>query len=89
MRKKSIILYVTVILLSAEAAIASSKAHKQDRLLYYKDGNNYYYAGTYGVDYDCELDGTSICTYYYEPTSNQYLPYSTGKYVSFQKLKKK
>jgi hypothetical protein len=90
MRKTSIILYVAVILLSAGAAVAKSKAHQtSDPVLYYKDGDNYYRAGTYGVDYDCVIEPASVCTYFYEPISKQYLPYSTGKYTSFQLVHKK
>jgi hypothetical protein len=90
MRKTSIIiLHVTAILISAGAAIASSKSHKPpDPVLYYKEGNNYYRAGDYGIDYDCVIDAASVCTYYYEPAVKQYLPYSTGKYVSVNANKK-
>jgi hypothetical protein len=90
MRKTSvIILHVTAILISAGAAIASSKAHKPaNSALYYKDGNNYYPAGDYGLDYEC-FDGTSVCTYFYETSSQQYVPFSAGKYVSVHGINKK
>ena len=89
MRKTSvIILHVTAILISAGAALASSKAHKaKESALYYKDGNNYYPAGDYGLDYEC-FDGTSVCTYFYETSSQQYVPFSQGKYVSVNANKK-
>ena len=81
MRKTSIIFYVTIILLSASAAIASSKSKQLSRPQYYKSGDNYYYAGLQGIDYVCELDAASICTYYYDEITQQYKPLKKGRFT--------
>ena len=80
MRKKaSIILHASAIIISAVAAIASSKTPKTSVPQYYKYGNNFYPAGIEGYDYVCEWDHFSTCTYYFDEATQQYKPTKYGK----------
>lgn len=79
MRRKTIILHAAAIIIAAVAAIASSKAPKTAVPQYFKSGDNYYPAGIEGYDYVCEWDHFSVCTYYYDETTQQYKPTKYGK----------
>lgn len=79
MRKGTLILHASAIIISAVAAIASSKAPKAQVTQYYKSGNNFYPAGIEGYDYVCEWDHFSVCTYYFDEASQQYRPAKYGK----------
>jgi hypothetical protein len=79
MRKMSFILHACAIIVSATAAIASSKSPAQTRTLYYKSGNNFYPAGIENYDYVCQWDDHLTCTYYYNETTGQYVPNKIGK----------
>ena len=79
MKKKTIILHASAIIIAAVAAIASSKAPKNAVPQYYKFGDNYYPAGIEGYDYVCEWDHFSVCTYYFDEATQQYKPTKYGK----------
>ena len=55
---------------------------------YYKYGNSYFPAGTYGVDYIC-ISSIGVCTYYKSVATdpNSFAPCRTG-YLEFLYLKK-
>lgn len=78
-RKMSFLLHASAIIVSVSAAFAFSQSPAQDAVQYYKVGDNYYPAGTYGVDYVCEWDVTSTCTYYYNPQTGKYVPSKIGR----------
>ncbi|HEX6430257.1 MAG TPA: hypothetical protein VF008_21345 [Niastella sp.] len=79
MKKTSIILHVTAILIGTSFALASSKAPKTAVPQYYKSGDNYYPAGIEGYDYICEWGHFSVCTYYFDEATQQYMPTKYGK----------
>ena len=79
MRRKTIILHASAIIIASVAAIASSKAPKTAVPQYFKSDNNFYPAGIEGYDYICEWGHFSVCTYYYDEATKQYLPSKDGK----------
>ena len=79
MGKGTLILQASAIIISAVAAIASSKAPKAEVTQYYKSGDKFYPAGIEGYDYVCEWDHFSVCTYYFDEASQQYRPAKYGK----------
>ena len=79
MKKTGIIMHVTAILIGASFAIASGKSKQTSRPQFYKYGDNYFYAGLEGIDYVCEWEVTSTCTYWYDETTKQYRPTKVGR----------
>ncbi|RPD37931.1 hypothetical protein [Chitinophaga barathri] len=81
MKKVRFPLVAIAIALGIGSAVASSsKAPCDSQAQYYRSSNGVFYpAGEIGVDYVCQWDHFTVCTYYYDAASGQYKPCKYGK----------
>lgn len=82
MKKVKIIMMSVAIVFAVGAAMATKTAPPCASLpQFYKSGDKFYPAGIEGWDYECQWGHFSVCTWYFDQTTQSYRECKSGKIV--------